>query len=123
MARPSNGMRLHRGAVVLVPFPFTDLTSQKVRPAVIVSSDPQEEDVVVVFISSVLPRHASANEFVLKNHHPDYPATGLKVSSVFKMRKLLTLHRSMILRYLGQLSASLQVEIDKRLALSLGIER
>jgi hypothetical protein len=35
MAKP-----LHHGDVVLVPFPFGDLSGRKVRPAVIVSADP-----------------------------------------------------------------------------------
>ena len=32
---------LQHGDVVIVPFPFADLTGQKVRPAVIISADPQ----------------------------------------------------------------------------------
>ncbi|MDW8365853.1 MAG: type II toxin-antitoxin system PemK/MazF family toxin [Abditibacteriales bacterium] len=32
-------MAFERGDVVLVPFPFADLTTTKARPAVIVSSD------------------------------------------------------------------------------------
>ncbi len=45
-------MSLVRGDIVLVSFPFTDLTARKVRPAVIVSPDPQGLDVLVAFISS-----------------------------------------------------------------------
>lgn len=41
---------LHRGDIVLVPFPFTDLTGEKVRPAVIVSPDPVGEDIVLAFL-------------------------------------------------------------------------
>lgn len=46
---------LRRGDIVLVPFPFTNLTTEKLRPAVIVSIDPQETDVVIAFISSIVP--------------------------------------------------------------------
>ncbi len=47
--------RLRRGDIVLVPFPFTDLTAEKLRPAIIVSPDPQGVDIVIAFISSVMP--------------------------------------------------------------------
>ena len=41
-----------KGAVILVPFPFTDLSENKVRPAVVLSCAMKGEDVVVAFISS-----------------------------------------------------------------------
>ncbi len=46
---------LQRGDIVLVPFPFTDLSGQKLRPAVIISPDPVGEDILLAFISSVIP--------------------------------------------------------------------
>jgi len=41
MAKP-----LHRGQVVLVPFPFADLTGKKMGPAVIVSAEPQGPELI-----------------------------------------------------------------------------
>ena len=46
-----------RGDIVLVPFPFTDLTSSKKRPALVISPDSfnsQQQDLVVVAITSQL---------------------------------------------------------------------
>ena len=114
-------MLLHRGDIVLGPFPFTDLSAKKVRPALIVSPDPQQEDVVLVFISSVLPSHLSRFDYRLGDYHPDYSNTGLKVESVFKTNKILTLSRSQILRYLGHLTSPLQAEIDRRLLMAIGL--
>ena len=45
-----------KGKIVLIPFPFTDLSASKVRPAVIVSNFSQGEDIIVAFISSLKHR-------------------------------------------------------------------
>lgn len=39
-----------KGKIVLIPFPFTDLTATKLRPALILHDG--EKDVVAAFISS-----------------------------------------------------------------------
>ncbi len=121
MGKKSSCMLLNRGDIVLVPFPFTDLTSSKVRPAVIVSANPQGEDVIIGFISSVVPKVLGKAEFLLTSDHPDFAPTGLKRNSVFKMSKLLTISVVLILRRLGKLSPALQKELDVLLKRALGI--
>jgi mRNA interferase MazF len=65
-------MSFSSGEVVLVPIPFTDLTSSKVRPAVVVGSPSQSVDLFVVPISSQLKN----TELPLK----DWKASGLNVA-------------------------------------------
>ena len=50
---------LHHGDVVLVPFPFADLTGQKVRPAVVLSADPQGSELILAFVTSVLTNRST----------------------------------------------------------------
>lgn len=77
--------RLKRGDIILVPFPFTDLTAEKLRPAIIASPDPQELDIVIAFISSMVPsRELAETDFLLTLDHPDFSKTGLKKSSGYK---------------------------------------
>ncbi len=114
-------MELKRGDIVLIPFPFTDLSGKKVRPALIVSGDPQQEDLLALFISSVIPFKRSEYDYVFSANHPEFHQTGLKVSSVFKSRKIATLNRLQILRRLGSLPSSIRPEIDRRLRLSFGL--
>jgi len=114
--------RLKRGDIVLVPFPFTNLTTEKLRPAIVVSSNPQEFDVVIAFISSIVPPgKLSATDFLLAPNHPDFSQTGLKKASVFKMRKLLTIERARIIRRLGEVSPAIQEELEGRLKKALGL--
>ncbi len=122
MAGQSKAMLMHRGDIVLVPFPFTDLSANKVRPAVIISANPQTDDVVLAFISSILPSRPSKSEYILTSDDSDFQLTGLKVSSVFKMRKVITLEQSQVLRHLGHTSSALQSKIDARLILSIGLQ-
>ena len=112
---------LKRGDIVLVPFPFTDLSREKVRPAVVISAK-NDVDISVAFISSVIPEEPTEADFVLLESHPDFSSTGLKRSSIFKMDKVLSLERSIILRRLGKVPPSIQKELDIKLKIAFGIE-
>jgi len=112
---------LHRGDVVLVPFPFTDLSGQKMRPALVISPDPDDRDILVAFISSVVPPVPEPTEHVLDAAHPAFIQTGLKHTSVFKMGKLATLHRSLILRRIGHTTPELQKLLDAALKQAVGL--
>lgn len=114
--------RLRRGDIVLVAFPFTDLSSKKLRPAVIISSDPQELDVVIAFISSIVPSQGiGKTDFLITPEYHDFTKTGLKKASIFKMKKILTIERTRLLRRLGRVSPGIQTELDKRLRKALSL--
>jgi len=49
-----------KGKIVLIPFPFTNLTSAKLRPALVLFEG--EQDVVVAFISSRVPDKPSLTD-------------------------------------------------------------
>ncbi len=114
--------RLRKGDLVLVPFPFTDLTAVKVRPAVILTPEPTGPDVVVAYVSSVIPEGVLPASFVLiPSDHPEFRGTGLKQASVIRLDKLMTIARSRIRRRLGYLGALLLAELNSRLKLVLGL--
>ncbi len=113
---------MSRGTIVLTPFPFTDLSGAKVRPAVIISrSDRPGDDVILAFVSSVVPPRPLPTDLVVDPSHPHFRETGLKVPSIVKCDKLATVQRRIILGELGQLSASFLRELDQRLRHALNL--
>ena len=84
-----------RGTVVLVPFPFTDLSGRKRRPALVVSPEGfHEEDLVLCAITSRVPERLSEWEVSLAAE--DMAEEELPKESVVKVGKLFTTHRSLI---------------------------
>lgn len=91
-----------RGDVVLVPFPFTDLSASKQRPAVIVSSDSfnsQRFDVILVAITSNVPLILAEDEIAISS--PDFRSSGLLKASIVKTGKLITIHQALIRKKIG----------------------
>jgi mRNA interferase MazF len=102
--------------IVLVPFPFDDLTATKVRPAVCLTDEIKPHNhIVLAFITSKVSASASATDFVIDKSDADFAKTGLKVSSTIRLHRLMTVTKSIILRELGELSSTQQTEIDNRL--------
>jgi mRNA-degrading endonuclease toxin of MazEF toxin-antitoxin module len=53
--------------------------------------------------------------------HVDFARTGLRFRSVFRTHKLALLHKSLVLRQLGELEGRLMNDIDLRLQIALGL--
>jgi mRNA interferase MazF len=89
------------GTIVLTRFPFTDLSGDKRRPALVVSRDnDRRSDLVVCFITSV-PRIGPDMAPIAATL-----GTGLKVPSVVRFDKLATLDRLVISGKLGDAPAA-----------------
>lgn len=105
-----------RSKVVLVPFPFDDLSTFKVRPAIcLTESIGQYNHVVVVFISSQLPSELLETDIILDPSQDGFMKTGLKVPSVLRLNRIMTIPINLIQRELGTLSPNMQSEIKNKL--------
>ncbi len=105
-----------KGKVVLVPFPFDDLSATKVRPAVCLTNPVGVHgQVILAFITSVIPSDLMATDIVLKTSDSDFAATGLRASSAIRLHRLMTVSTSLIKRELGVLSSDRQAQIAEKL--------
>jgi mRNA interferase MazF len=107
---------LTKHKVVLVPFPFDDLSSTKVRPAVCLTDPlgtlPSRGP---AFITSHIPGSLLRTDLILDSRDPGFTATGLRVSSTLQLHRLMTVSTSLIRRQLGHLSPELQARIAEGL--------
>ena len=108
--------------VVLVPFPFDDLTSSKVRPAVCLT-DPigPHHHVILAFVTSRVAPEPLATDLIIDVSDSDFAATGLRVSSTLQLHRLMTATTALIKRELGQLSPKMRIEVNNRLRKLFGL--
>ena len=102
-----------KGKIVLVPFPFTDLSASKLRPALILYEG--DRDVVVAFISSKIPSKPAEPDVVITKNHPEFMLSGLKVDSVIKLDKIATISKNLIIGEIGEAGESIREEVNKKL--------
>jgi mRNA interferase MazF len=106
------------GAVILVPFPFTDQTASKRRPAVVVSNGAYNvgrPDVVVMAITSQLRPAPALGEVWVSQ----WQQAGLLKPSAIKP-VFATIEQRLILRELGVLQSADQIALRKAIAETIG---
>ncbi|MEQ9301009.1 MAG: type II toxin-antitoxin system PemK/MazF family toxin [Cyclobacteriaceae bacterium] len=96
---------MKKGDIVLIPFPFTDLSGVKRRPALVLAT--KDHDIIVAFITSRLGTE-SENEIDVSPNS----ANGLKVRSILKLTKIATLEKSLAIGLLGRLGSSDLHDVD-----------
>ena len=93
--------------IVLVRYPFSDLTSSKVRPAVVVNAAHVSQDLFVVALTSKTSG-LLAGEFVLA----DWKLSGLNVETAVK-RGIFTIKQSLVKKRVGKLSDADAGQLEK----------
>ena len=88
---------------MLVLFPFTDLTSTKRRPAVVISPDnfnSSNEDLVLAAVTSQVTQQRSPAVFVGRG---DVEGGTLPKDSIVRLAKLFTLHSTLVAKRICRL--------------------
>lgn len=109
------GMRYKRGALVLVAFPFTDLSATKRRPALVISPNrfnDKSQDLILVAVTSKFP--AALSEIEIPLEKADLKEGILPKRSVVRLAKIFTMHRELIVKKAGSLKdQKIQEILDK----------
>lgn len=108
------------GTIVLVNFPFTDLQSSKVRPALVLTT--KGDDVIILGIFSKVPDEIRESWITVGEGSPDFHLTGLKKTSIIKTEKIAVIHRSLIRKGIGHLSSELMERVKRTLLKTLEIK-
>ncbi|MCA6562617.1 MAG: type II toxin-antitoxin system PemK/MazF family toxin [Pseudanabaena sp.] len=104
-----------KNIVILVRYPFSDLSNAKVRPAVIVNTPHSSQDILIVPLTSKTGSLLDG-EFVLS----DWAAVGLNVVTTVK-RGIYTVNRSLVIKTVGKL-ADVDIErLEQALRIWLGL--
>ena len=98
-----SGIMLKQRDIILIPIPFTDLTSRKKRPAIIISNDnynETHEDIVVVALTS----NVESRDFTIMLTNDEMEEGTLKVTSMIRADKIYTLNKSIALKTFGRVN-------------------
>ena len=104
-----------KNEIVLVRYPFSDLTSAKVRPAVIINAPHASQDVLIVPLTSKTGA-LLAGEFVLA----EWKGAGLNVETAAK-RGIFTIHEKLVLKSVGRLLTGDAEKLENSLREWLGL--
>lgn len=98
--------------VILVPFPFADLSSNKKRPCLVLSTPkpPRLKDHLVV---AMITSQVSGPFFPHDVEITDYKFAGLPKPSLIRLAKVVTLDSLLILKTLGALHEKDQAKVRK----------
>lgn len=99
---------MKKGDIILIPFPFTDLSGTKTRPALVLVSN--ELDVVLAFITTQT-KWQEQWDLLLE---PSI-TNGIKTPSLVRLGKLATLDKTMAIGRLGSLSYEDLSALDRNL--------
>ena len=113
------GTKCKQGDIVIVPFPFTDLSSIKQRPVLILSSDKYNEsteDIIVCGITSN-PKNTAHSVIITLQ---DLAEGRIPSTSRIKADKLFTLKQTLIRSKIGAVRPAILKKVQEEIKALLG---
>ena len=99
-----------KGKVVVLPFPFSDLSKSKKHPALVVTNL-GKDDAILCQITS----QSRFDAYSIELNDVDFKEGGLKISSMVRPNKIFTADRSIISYKIGLLKDSKIREVEEKL--------
>jgi mRNA interferase MazF len=106
--------RVPKGSIVLVHFPFTDLSSTKLRPALVLYEG--HLDVTIAPMTTQRPDHPLPSDLLIRKGTTSFKTTGLKEESWLLIDKIATLEKMFVEGILGRADDDLKREINAKVA-------
>lgn len=119
MACGKTVLKLRQRDIILIPFPFSDLTGSKVRPALMISHDDYNEiyldAVVVALTSNVLP-----SQYKVLVTSQDLESGRLPVDSAIRVDKPFSVLQSKTLKIQARVTEAKFAEVRTAIAALVG---
>ncbi len=112
-------MACSRGEVVPINYPYTDLSTSKARPAVVLSGrsyHDEQPDVILGALTLIIAAATDSMDYVLR----DWQQAGLRFPTAFKP-VIVTLEPNLVVHSIGMVSARYLGEISNRVRLALDL--
>ena len=107
---------MNPGEIFLANFPFGGSAGMKLRPVLLLTGAiGSVPEVLVAYISSVIPATLLPTDVILDPADPRYATTKLKIKSVLRLHKLATIHQTSLVRQLGRISQPVHQDVNDRL--------
>jgi len=103
-----------KGDILLIPFPFTNLSGSKLRPAVVLAES--SLDITVNFITAQLHSQEPTDVMLKPNS-----TNGLKKASLIRTSKIATLDKSLARGFLGNISPAEILDLNQKLKIVLNL--
>lgn len=106
---------MQKGYIIMLPFPFTNLSGFKNRPAVVLHT--ASLDCVVAFMSTKLHWQEPTDILLQPN-----TINRLKKPTLIRVSKIATIENSLVMGKLGELNASELTQLNTNLILLFGLK-
>lgn len=110
--------RFDYGDIILVPFPFTDQSTSKKRPAIVISSaayNTERPDLIIMAVTSQIRPTKAIGEVIVTG----WQSAGLLKPSVIKP-VITTIEKGLVIKIMGRLQDTDRNELEKALSTILG---
>lgn len=103
-----------QGDILLIPIPYSDLTSNKKRPVLVLSNDDyntKTEDIIVAAITS----NITSKEYSILILNKDMQEGNLHVNSCIRVDKIYTLSQSIVIKKFGAVKPEIIINVKEKL--------